>query len=1384
MTEASKDGRWPAPFDPTGKLTPGITLIEASAGTGKTYNITTLVLRLIAEQDLTLDQILVVTFTRAATAELKVRIHRRIAAAASVLRGEQSAKGDPVFEALLMEADKGGPTRRRQWALSLQDALECFDTAPIFTIHGFCQRMLQQNAFESDAEFGLDLETDTSDLLEQIAADYLSAELHDVDRWTHDILTRCCGHTPQGLLELGRAATSDPEMEISPAPPFLGPQDWVTAVSAFQDLWSEQADAALSLLDDACASKALDGKTYQKKKTAKNRQAVERWLEHRSVCRTEPGASPEQAPVRSEEGAYRAICDRRGIPPGTLRGVHGDAECRLFGALGGQPLPLTAPLLTDAVCRYFSAWQIRDKAKTDAGARVAEHPLFGQWEDLLGLMESVRAGPRACFAGYARKEVDQRNARRNAQTYQDLLRRLARVLRDPGQKGGALASAIRRRFTAALIDEFQDTDGLQWQIFSTVFSGDQSYLYLIGDPKQAIYGFRGANIHVYHAAKAQAGMDRAFTMTTNYRSDEGYVAALNHLLDHEGTFGDQRIQYVEVDTPQRDPVRRLRWPGGGGKAQQANLQVHLFDSRLMPGTPLDTPASAGQVLSKGDAWRLLPGRVAEDIVWFLQQGAEVFDQRLPGLPGDRFRAVAPGDIAVLVRKNKQATEIQQALRRARVPSVQANTGSVFETEEAQDLNRWLDAVTHPNHPGLTRGAAVGALFGWGGDSLLRLAAEDGLSEQALEVCQRWERWIADLLCWRRDMESQGFYRTFRGLLHRHDVPGRLLARPDGERRLTNFLHLAELLHRAEQEHRLRAPGLAAWLEQQRQDKPQDLEAAQIRLESDDAAVRVVTMHRSKGLEYPIVWAPYLWDGRLQGGKEHAPLQVPAAEDPIKRVLSLHGDSRQQPRRGHLERARQEAQQENLRLLYVSLTRALLRCEIYWGAVKENETSPLAAVLHGDASSSPAGIGRQQRAAARVAKQNLDALLPDLEALANSSSGTISLVQCTPCSGLVWQGAPAVEGVLQTRPFSRQDLHSPWGQTSYSALTRNPRSLAEPASDPPGEDPTRPGFDPDGIGAPPADHIEAVTAVPAPPLKAPGPPEQTVKLAQFPAGAEAGTFLHAVLERFDFRLVHPQGDARAGEQALKELLGQQMPAHGIDPGRHLNTALVHGLVDALRTPLGGVLDNTRLCDIPPQHRLNEMHFHFPLAGGLDWGGPDARAPVRSEQISAALQRPEGDEALSTAYLQSLGQRLPAGRELAGFMTGFIDLVFQAAPAQGSQQWFIADYKSNRIGPASGLTADHFCYASLRHEMEQHHYHLQYHLYAVALHRYLGWRLGERYDYEEHFGGVYYLFLRGMTAPPQAPPDGRVPGVFFDRPPGSVVEQMSRLLDDPPPPGGPR
>ena len=179
MTEASKDGRWPAPFDPPGKLSPGVTLIEASAGTGKTYNITTLVLRLIAEQDLTLDQILVVTFTRAATAELKVRIHRRLAAAASVLRGEQSAKGDPVFEALLMEADKGGPQRRRQWTLRLQDALECFDTAPIFTIHGFCQRILSENTFETGSLFDTELVTEQSLFIQEIGDDFWRSSLHE-----------------------------------------------------------------------------------------------------------------------------------------------------------------------------------------------------------------------------------------------------------------------------------------------------------------------------------------------------------------------------------------------------------------------------------------------------------------------------------------------------------------------------------------------------------------------------------------------------------------------------------------------------------------------------------------------------------------------------------------------------------------------------------------------------------------------------------------------------------------------------------------------------------------------------------------------------------------------------------------------------------------------------------------------------------------------------------------------------------------------------------------------------------------------------------------------------------------------------------------------------
>ena len=1297
-------------FDANSELERGVTLIEASAGTGKTYSIASLVLRLVAEHGLSIDQILVVTYTRAATAELRVRVRQRLARAVEALRNQQAPEDDEVITRLVTLAQGGGAEMERRLRQNLHDALEGFDAAAIYTIHGFCQRALLHHAFESGASFGLELVRDTSPLLDELVDDALTRELHALSPHAYQIFTRCCGLRRADLRTLARAATDDPDMEIVPDPErtaLPGPRDWIDAVDQFVTLWEDQGAEALRRLDQAIDQGHLSGR-YTHKNTRSSGEAVINWARRRPLP-----ARPDGDPMWFE---------------------------------------------------YFRPARIKKAWPGDEGRALATHPVFAQWGRVTALIDPVRTGARVRFAVAARAELQRRNRKRHVQTYQDLLRGLAGALADP-RRGGPLAAAVRDRYAAALIDEFQDTDGLQWRIFSALFGDGGSFLYLIGDPKQAIYAFRNANIHVYLDAKQDAGAGRAFTLTTNYRSDRRYLEALNHLLDHNGIFGEDsgRIDYVPLAACQREPESRLRFPGDAGDRQlEAPLQLHMFSQTINGG-------GAGGVLYKRDAWRLLPLRVAADIVAFLQRTPEIHDPDAATAGEDGFRPVEPGDIAVLVRKHKQAAAIQAALSEARVPSVLDHTGSVFDSDEALALQRWLNALAQPNRERPARRAAVTPMIGWTGDDLRD--ATDG---------ERWSRWITILTLWRRRINALGFMRTFRAMLDHQGVAGRLLSGRRGERRLTNLLHLAELLHTAEREQRLGLEGLCAWLERQRQSKPADAEAAQMRLETDDAAVRIVTMHSSKGLEYPVVWAPYLWDGRLMGPGDKRNLRCPKKDRSPERILDLHFNQDHNPKRAHIRRAELEAQRENLRLLYVTLTRAKLRCEVYWGAVKENETSALAAVLHGAPPDTPRSqwTDRLAGAARRVEGRGADDLLADIAPMVERSK-EIAWDECEPPALTTWTPPGAREERLVVRDFTRFGLDTVWRQSSYSALTsgalepwRERRADRE-------RDPDRPGVDHDEVdAAEPEDSAGPDTGAPRPVVPR-GAPD--VRMAAFPGGVDAGTFLHEVLEHLDFALARP-GRGEAARAKLEELLASQLARHGFPVDRWV-PLLSSCFRDILRTPLGAALDTTRLCDVPRSARMDELRFHFPLAGGMSWRGADLDPVITAQQVSDAFALRAGDDVMRPEYIQHL-QRLPFGRiKLAGFMTGSIDLVF-CAPTAAGEQWFIADYKSNRLDPhhTGRLPADHYFQPGLCHEMEHHHYYVQYHLYAVALHRYLRWRLGARYNYEDHFGGVYYLFLRGMEGRSTPREGDRVNGVFFDRPPAKVVRALDSLFDDPSGAGG--
>jgi len=497
-------------FDPFHPLTRGVHLVEASAGTGKTYNIANLVLRLVAERGIALKRVLVVTFTRAATAELKDRVRRRLADALRVLEArDPAAVTDDAFLRTFRErADEAALTVGDDWTRRVRDALEAFDEAFITTIHGFCQRMLQQHAFESDADFGLELVSDAGAVLGEIVDDFLSRTLYAVGEAEYSFLTEECGFKRDALVALARHAVDDPDVEVVPAAEAYRLEDAVAIARSVLAAHGELAAAlvgAVQALKQAGRFKPRQ-RTYGAGQTADQAAAMEAWVRRVAAGEAEAGAPPE------------------------------------------------------AVAHFFAM----DKQLVDPTEPVSE-AVIAALRPLVGLRGLAAASRRAGFVAHVRERFDRANASRRVQTFQDLLRGLARRLDAPegDPRRAALVEAVGARFDAALIDEFQDTDQLQWTLFRTLFGGGGHVLTLIGDPKQAIYGFRGANVHVYLDAKASAA-DVA-TMTRNYRSDAGVIAGLNHLMARDGFFAVAGIPYERVDTPpEREVARFVADPGDAG----------------------------------------------------------------------------------------------------------------------------------------------------------------------------------------------------------------------------------------------------------------------------------------------------------------------------------------------------------------------------------------------------------------------------------------------------------------------------------------------------------------------------------------------------------------------------------------------------------------------------------------------------------------------------------------------------------------------------------------------------------------------------------------------------------------------------------------------------
>ena len=901
----------------------------------------------------------------------------------------------------------------------------------------------------------------------------------------------------------------------------------------------------------------------------------------------------------------------------------------------------------------------------------------------VGAARDSVADVRRRLADTTRRQVDERKRGRRLMDYDDLLVHLRDALVDPAT-GAAARARVRSRYRVVMVDEFQDTDPVQWEILESTFHGHRT-LVLIGDPKQAIYAFRGADVVTYLRATG-AGGDTA-TLGTNWRSDRPLLQALGHVLDG-AALGDERILV--------HPVAAAR-TGRGLAGAGAPLRIRVVEREAV------TPGQ--DALLKVDPVRAYVARdVAADIVGLLSGPARLTTDGAE-------RPVRPGDVAVLVYTNKEAGYVRDALQAARVPVVLTGTSSVFLSGAAQDWLALLSALEQPQRTGLAHAAALTDFLGW---TPQRLAADDDIALDELSVTlHEWgellaRRGVAALL------EAAG-----------QRMVARLLGQEQGERRLTDLRHIGQVLHQAATEGRFGVASMVGWLQHRMAEAAADqTEERSRRLESDAESVQVITVHRSKGLEFPVVYAPFLWDKF-----------VPRSPDPLTlhdadgvRVLDVggpDGEGYAARRSIHLS----EDAGESLRLAYVALTRASAHVVTHWAPTSNTRNGPLHRLLFGDRT--PDGMLPEQ-----VTVGSDEFVRRRLDELAARSGGTVG-VQSAYADHRPWRPPAPTYPALAVRAFDRV-LDLTWTRTSYSGLTAG---LHEPPAAGVASEAETPGT---------VDEPEVTTALVGDAGGVSSP------MAGLPKGAAFGTLVHALLENTDFTAP----DLRDQLAAEAERAGV-LHATGVEPG-----AFADALVPALRTPLGPLAGGLRLADLPTTDRLDELDFELPLAGG---DRPVGAARVAG--IAALLRRHLPPTDPLAAYADDLDIPELADRQLRGFLNGSIDLVLRAR-ADGTPRYVVVDYKTNWLGDETLTSADYTPQVMAR-AMREAHYPLQALLYSVALHRYLRWRQ-PGYDPGSHLGGVLYLFLRGMCGPDSPVVDGTPSGVFAWSPPAALVTELSDLL----------
>ena len=1192
----------------------GTRLIEASAGTGKTYTIAALYVRLIVghrlnealqSQPLLPPDILVVTFTEASTKELRDRIRDRLSSAARYFR-QNTEVADPFLQGIRHDFDKD------QWttcAQRLELAANWMDEAAVYTIHGWCNRMLQQHAFDSGSLFRQEVNTDDTELLNRVVRDYWRTyyyALADNSQYLGAIFAEF--QHPDALQKALKDLLSKDEPLEGEALKSLSItelcdtyyQQHKATLAELKSPWKVWAGEIRDLIDKAVTSKVLPGANYKSNHRAEWFRKIEEWAVDSNQVELKLGTG-----FINLSTAGMASLVKSGTPP-----THPGLD-----AIGKLPEQLAAlPTLKTALIEHAVHW-MRQRCASEKN-RLAQ------------------------------------------MSFNDMLTRLDAALQ--GENGDSFAQVIRTQFPIALIDEFQDTDPVQYRIFEKLYPAQEENglgCFMIGDPKQAIYSFRGADIFTYLKAH-QATLGKHYTLDTNFRSTQDLVKAVNQLFlsadakQAKGAFLFKKadepnpLPFVDVKAKGRDDV----WVIKGQAA--SSLTCWTWDSP--------------EAISQTPYRETMAEITASEIIQLLNSAP---DNRTGFMnhESNGFKPLQPSDIAILVRTGNEAKMMRKALAKRQLSSVYlSERDSIYASREAADVLLWLKALAEPRNEFKVRAALSTATFGFTYQQLQHFAVDEASWEVQLDRFNRYHlRW-----------QQEGILPALRLLINDFGLHFTNLYASDGERCLTNLLHIAELLQKASTQLE-GEQALIRYLAEAVADEHQATDENILRLESDANLIKIVTIHKSKGLEYPLVFLPFICSFREPRSKDayyryhddNNVLQVDLNKSDTSKTL-----------------ADTERLQEDLRLLYVAMTRARYACWLGLAPVKSGNTK----ACQLEKSAIGYLLGWQSEQAAQTLRDQLIAMKGDCESIT---------IEGLPEVSDEWYQQVLSEQLVGAPRIAKTRIADNWWIASYSALKHSeyaiPAATAAAALINVSEEPENAGQDTQG------DETEEVSD------ETGSRPSKELTIYNLPKGAGPGVLIHSLLEqcgREGFKASYANAD---NTRKRIDKLFNQVAWEG--KTELVATALEHWL----SMPL---LDDDRisLADLEEGQYRVEMEF---LIG--------------AEKVNVLTV-----DQLVNDYCYS-GQARPKlnPNTVHGLMKGFIDLVFVH-----NKQYYVADYKFNSLG-SNDLA---YTKPNLEAAMLHKRYDLQLVIYVLALHRLLKSRLGETYDYDSHIGGGVYLFLRGSQS----------------------------------------